>query len=140
MLEAAETLGLTEALINAAPTMEQVVRASNSDLSEQQQRALFEAAGAAYTALNTRLYKEVIKPSIVHTPEWRKEDEEERDAMFDSGGIKDGRGYYLWLLPKANTTGLVDQGKFRKITTRPLPPTADRTVLDRHMLEHLAKA
>ena len=42
MLEAAETLGLTEALVNAAPTMEQVVRASSSDLSEQQQRALFE--------------------------------------------------------------------------------------------------
>ena len=79
----------------------------------------------------------MIKPSIVHTPEWRKEDEDERDAMFDSGGIKDGRGYYLWLLPKANTTGLVDQSKFRKITTRPLPPTADRTVLDKHMLEHL---
>ena len=66
VLEAAETLGLTEALVNAAPTMEQVVRASSSDLSEQQQRALFDAATAAYTDYGIR-YRYTIRRSTLNS-------------------------------------------------------------------------
>ena len=136
VLEAADSLGITEALVNESPTLMEV-QASNTDLSNKEQQSLFDAMLAAYTALNTRLYKEIIKPSIIHKDDWCEVDEEERDVLFDRGGVKDGRGYYLWLLPKANTTGLIDQGRFRKVVGRVLAPTADLGAFDRHMLEHL---
>ena len=62
------------------------------------------------------------------------EDESTRDSLFDHGTVKDGHGYYAWLLPKTDVTNFNDQSHFLDIVRKKLGKDSLRDQLEHHLL------
>ena len=108
-------------LRNEPPTLSSIL-ALKPTLTTEQAAAELEATLDAYAIENTRLYELVVKPSIEHTSSWASRDCKSRDASFDHGGVKDGRGYFQWLLPKTDYTSYEDQAAYRERLKLKLSP------------------
>ena len=134
LTDVAESFGCVDPMFDDPPTLASIT-ASSGDLSPSELQLRHESALRAYNVRNAAFYK-ILKTSIRHDPVWQLLDEQHRDANFDAAGAKDGRSYYLWLLPKLDTSDMVSQSGFRAICAVKLSPTASLTALTAHCIAH----